>query len=100
MAHFLKGDVVRLKSGGPKLVVTGAKQLSDYEQRVFVSWFDTNSQQCQHEFSSNVLESADGSELTPEMIEAYINIWSEGFCNEDMAKQAWKVFMNAKGGVS
>lgn len=99
MSHFLKGDVVRLKSGGPRLVVTGTARLSDYEQRVFVAWFDADNQQCDYEFSSSVLESVDGSELTPEMIEAYINLWSEGFCNEDMAKQAWKVFMNAKGGV-
>lgn len=99
MTHFLKGDVVRLKSGGPRLVVTGTAPLSEYEQRVFVAWFDAHNQQCDYEFSSSVLDNMKYTGLTPEMIAAFIRFYEPvGLGNEYSAKQTWEVFMNAKAG--
>jgi uncharacterized protein YodC (DUF2158 family) len=40
--HYKEGDVVRLKSGGPKMVVDRVKYFSDDSASVYCVWFENN----------------------------------------------------------
>lgn len=42
MAKFNTGDVVKLKSGGPKMTVVQVGELSEFDTRIHVwcTWFD------------------------------------------------------------
>jgi uncharacterized protein YodC (DUF2158 family) len=52
--QFNPGDVVRLKSGGPKMTID-SKDGEDY----FCIWFDSKNEQKQNSFSGPVLEAVE-----------------------------------------
>lgn len=59
MQDFKKGDIVKLKSGGPKMVVEGFRMnifnsTIDYEQ-VQCTWFNNDEKKTEF-FDSNVIE--------------------------------------------
>lgn len=55
---FDSGEVVRLKCGGPWMVVRAASEVSEVygTQRVWVSWFTVDQKLQEHEFNSEILE--------------------------------------------
>jgi uncharacterized protein YodC (DUF2158 family) len=63
MAAFSKGDLVRLKSGGPSMTV----DLTDSPEPGFVvcSWFDKNQKRQTDEFPADSLEIARRSKAGP-----------------------------------
>ena len=53
--NWKEGDVVRLKSGGPKMVVDRVKYFSDDSASVYCVWFvDSNKEEC--DFPPDALE--------------------------------------------
>jgi uncharacterized protein YodC (DUF2158 family) len=55
MAHLFNiGDIVRLKSGGPKMTVSGYTQISDV---VICQWFNSNGELQRSRFRESSLES-------------------------------------------
>lgn len=53
--QFHRGDVVRLKSGGPKMTVFGDSW--GYKRNVECEWFNGN-ERCKDDFHVDVLEAA------------------------------------------
>ena len=59
MVRFKKGDLVRLKSGGPKMTVTDVGQAAyTQEDTVWVRWFDEKGKVENDTFSPESLEHA------------------------------------------
>ena len=54
-AHWKEGDVVRLKSGGPKMVVDRVKYFSDDSASVYCVWFENN-KKLEYDFPPSGLE--------------------------------------------
>ena len=60
--HWKEGDVVRLKSGGPQMVVDRVKYFSDDSASVYCTWFD-GSRKEESDFPPAALERAEGKDL-------------------------------------
>ena len=55
---FNNGDVVSLKSGGPKMTVTSVGEDTYGTMSVFVTWFDKNNQRSQDSFPIDAVDYA------------------------------------------
>ena len=56
-AQLKKGDVVKLKSGGPEMTVLQVSQKQD-SVKVLCQWFDDNQQLQKNEFDEEILETS------------------------------------------
>ena len=59
------GDVVQLKSGGPKMIVAGLGHYDSMENGAKCSWFDTNDQQITAIFAVETLKKVDAEPSDP-----------------------------------
>ncbi len=63
MSEFKPGDVVRLKTGGPKMTVERVSHAPTYGDRVDCVWFDDNAQGPFYErFAPEVLYDVNGGD--------------------------------------
>ncbi len=62
MSAFIDGDLVRLKSGGPIMVVRHKNPIDDYRDNVYVSWFKPDGCVAEHMFNSVVLTKFGGGQ--------------------------------------
>ena len=58
---FQKGDVVVLKSGGPKMTITGLP--NEHSRGFFCEWFDENGALSRARFAGEALKRVDGDHV-------------------------------------